>query len=410
MSSNAGSLESWFIDFVRDETSPERVKAWTERTAQQVLADTPEVAEDATLAALLRTSVQAHWVSFLDQLKDPDGEVKLVKPAIEFAASLAQRQIHLATLVKVYRIGQQCTWRYLIEVIDRLEDGVVDDTEVVVRFWERASAWLDFSVTASLDVFQAERDRQLQGAAAERLEWVRRALDGEVLDTREFSARVGGYPVSAYNTAILLQARNNDAVADLERLATQIAGDLGSRQPLVVMPGGRELWGWVGTRSKPDLQLLRRQEAYLHDKGIAAHVGTPGEGIEGFAVSHRESREAQRIALQAKTQAPLTLFPDVELMSLVSQSGDGGRRFAVRTLGGLAEGSETAARLRETVLALVSSGSVDEASRELRVHKNTVRYRVAQAEKLLGRPVTQSPVELALALRYYATFIGSDVS
>jgi DNA-binding PucR family transcriptional regulator len=281
---------------------------------------------------------------------------------------------------------------------------------VIVQFWERASAWIDFSVTASLDVYQAERDRQLQGAAAERLEWVRKALDGTVQDTREFSARLGGYPVSAFNTAFVLRAHDTDAVAELERVSAQLAADLGSRQPLVVAPGGRELWGWVGTRSEPDLRLLRRRTGALREKAISAYVGTPGEGIDGFVVSHRESREAQRIALQAGTADPLTLFSDIEVLSLVNQSGDGGRRFAERTLGELAEATETAARLRETVLALLSSASVDEASQKLQVHKNTVRYRVAQAEKVLGHPVTDAPVELALALRYHATFIDSGSS
>lgn len=35
------------------------------------------------------------------------------------------------------------------------------------------------------------------------------------------------------------------------------------------------------------------------------------------------------------------------------------------------------------------------------VHKNTVRYRVNQAEELLGRRAFDSPTEVELALRYY---------
>lgn len=407
MGSTSGT-EEWFHQFVRTECRPELVDAWTDRTTGRILAETPEVANDAVLAALVRTSVRAHWVAFLEQLSDPEGEAQLVGPAMEFAAMLAQRQIHLATLFKVYRLGSQATWRYLTEVVGRAEAGEVDDVEVVVKFWERASTWIDFSASASVDVYQAERDRQLQGATAERMEWVRKALDGTVQDTREFSARVGGYPVSAYNTAFVLQADDPDAVAELGRMAAQLAADLGSRQPLTVNPGGRELWGWVGTRSEPDVRVLRDRAGALRDLGIRAYVGMPGEGMDGFAVSHRESREAQRIALQGRATEPITLFSDIELVSLVNHAGDSGRRFAARTLGDLAEETETAARLRETVLAYLTSSSVDEASQRLRVHKNTVRYRVAQAEKVLSHPVTEVPVELALALRYHATFMESD--
>jgi hypothetical protein len=230
------------------------IDSWVDRMASAILAEVPEVADDAPLAELLRTSARAHWAAFLEGLTSPAGDVTLVRPAVEFASALAQRQIHLATLFKVYRIAQQTTWRYVTEAVPGASTAEVGDAEVLVHLWDRASAWIDASVSASVGVYQGARDRMRQGAVAERIEWIRKALDGQVLDTREFSARLGGYPVSAYNTAFVLQAAENDTVAELERVAAQFAGDLGSRQLLVVPAGGRELWGWVGTRSNPELR------------------------------------------------------------------------------------------------------------------------------------------------------------
>lgn len=408
VSSAEGRVDAWFVDFVAGEGDPARVDAWVDRIARTILAEVPEVAEDAALATLMRTSVKSHWLAFLERLTAPAGEVALVMPAQEFAARLAERQIHLATLFKVYRIAQQGTWRYVTEVVPGANTPDVDDTDLLVHLWDRASAWIDASVSASVDVYQDARDRMRQGAAAERLEWIRKALDGQALDTREFSARLGGYPVSAYNTAFVLHAADNDTVAELERVASQFAGDLGSRQPLVVAPGGRELWAWVGTRSRPELRLLERRERQLVEQGVTAYVGTPGEGLEGFAVSHREARTAERITLRAGASRPVTLFPEVELLALVSDSGEAGRRFTLRTLGPLAEPTETAQRLRETLLTLVTAGSVEEAAKALQVHKNTVRYRLAQAEESMGRSVSQAPVELALALRYHAAFLAPE--
>jgi DNA-binding PucR family transcriptional regulator len=191
-------------------------------------------------------------------------------------------------------------------------------------------------------------------------------------------------------------------------VGAQLARTLGATHPLLVSPGGRELWGWTGTRDHPDLQLLAATQTQLRDANITAYVGTPTQGIAGFAVSHREAQTALRIAAQSPRPQTLTLFADVEVVALISQSGDAARRFVDRTLGGLAAANETAQRLRETVLALLSAGSVDAASRQLVVHKNTVRYRVAQAEELLGHPVVDAPIELALALRYHETFLAAE--
>jgi DNA-binding PucR family transcriptional regulator len=43
---------------------------------------------------------------------------------------------------------------------------------------------------------------------------------------------------------------------------------------------------------------------------------------------------------------------------------------------------------------------VDMAASELIVHKNTIRYRLAQAEELIGHPLSERRAHLELALRY----------
>lgn len=404
MAEKPEQLDVWIAEFVETESAPARVDEWVRRTSETILDETPEVAEDATLAQLVRDSVRAHWTAFLGGLTGPVTEIRLVQPAADLAGVLAHRRLHLATLFKLYRIAQQATWRHVIDAVRRADTQDMDDTEVLVHVWSRASSWIDASVTASVDIYQRERDRIRQGAAAARLEWVRKALDGDVPDLREFSAHLDGYPVSECNTALVLQAPDDDGFAQLEQAAKELAREIGSRHPLLVAPGGRELWAWAATHAVPDLSGLAGAQDDLRDAGIIATVGTPVAGIDGFVVSHREAQTARRIALQSATPAPLTLFTDVELVALMSQSGDAATRFVRRTLGPLAEPTETARRLRETVLALLDSGSVEQAARRLVVHKNTVRYRVGQAEEALGHSVAECAVELATALRYHAAF------
>jgi DNA-binding PucR family transcriptional regulator len=47
---------------------------------------------------------------------------------------------------------------------------------------------------------------------------------------------------------------------------------------------------------------------------------------------------------------------------------------------------------------LVAAGSSTRVAKQLYVHQNTVSYRVKRAEELLGRRVTEDPIELICAL------------
>jgi len=89
---------------------------------------------------------------------------------------------------------------------------------------------------------------------------------------------------------------------------------------------------------------------------------------------------------------------------LVTDAGEL-QSFAGETLGELVEENLGAADLRNTLQVLLDTNlNVAHASRELHFHYNTLRYRIAKLEKLLG-PFTTDPLlrlDLALALRVVA--------
>ncbi|MGW8683931.1 helix-turn-helix domain-containing protein [Streptomyces sp. NPDC055817] len=47
---------------------------------------------------------------------------------------------------------------------------------------------------------------------------------------------------------------------------------------------------------------------------------------------------------------------------------------------------------------------MEATAEQLFVHKNTVRYRLTRAEKILGHPLTDHTAKVELALRYIALF------
>ena len=112
-------------------------------------------------------------------------------------------------------------------------------------------------------------------------------------------------------------------------------------------------------------------------------------------------------ALAGGDAAAVMRYDRVELVSLLASDFPRARAFVAARLGPLAAPTESAARLRETVLAfLAANGSGTRAAKELYVHHNTVAYRVKRAEELLGRSVTDEPIELTCALTL-AAVLGS---
>jgi DNA-binding PucR family transcriptional regulator len=60
--------------------------------------------------------------------------------------------------------------------------------------------------------------------------------------------------------------------------------------------------------------------------------------------------------------------------------------------------------VRETVLAHLTTLNVEATADRLFVHKNTVRYRIAKAEELLGHPLSERSTQVELALRWVSLF------
>ena len=75
-----------------------------------------------------------------------------------------------------------------------------------------------------------------------------------------------------------------------------------------------------------------------------------------------------------------------------------------RAMGQLGADDRNTALVRDTVLAYLTTLSIDAAAEQLFVHKNTVRYRLARAEEMLGHPLSQGSTQLELALRWVSHF------
>lgn len=397
-------LAPWLASFVEEEGHPDKVDAWVTRTAAAINLEVEAVRQDPEVQEEVRATIRDHWTAFLTQFDSPDFSFHLVDAGRVFAMEFARRQLPLESMINLYRVAQQSTWDYITDVVNELPPDSIDHAAVLIYFWSRASTWIDRSITESVAVFQTELARVMAGTEAQRYDVVRDVLAGKTEDRRAVSTALGGYPLSVMHTAVVLESQSTDAVNDLRTLAVEIATLTGVQNPLLVKPGGRRLWMWLGSGQDLDLDVLRETDAALRPQ-VAVGVGSAVHGLEGFAVSHREALEALRVG-GAMTRRPgyVTCYSDIEMAALLRCTPEVDR-FIERALGPLIQRDIATDRIRETVQAYLNAGgNVDEASQEIFVHRNTVRYRLNQAEELLGHKVVKVNAPLAVALSHFRAF------
>ena len=370
----------------------------------------PELRErdDGELRGETLASCEVNIAQVLRLQKLAAGPDALVLPveAAEWARSLVRRGITLATLLRAYRLGHAWLWDRWSQLLhERVADG-----EAFVGAEQQSSAFMFAYIDLISDVLVAEygseRERVMRSAEQLRAETVRAILAGEPVDG-EVAGRRLGYELRRHHVALRVSGRGSE-LRGLERAAREAAAAVGAGEPLVVATGAATVDVWSGALRPPG--PLTGLDAYVPPDGILVAVGTPGHDVDGFRRSHAEALQAARVAALGRgAAAPVTRYERVELVALLASDFPRARAFVATRLGPLAAPDEPAERLRETVLAfLVAGGSATRVAKRLFVHQNTVSYRVKRAEELLGRRVTDDPIELTCALTL-AAVLGASV-
>ncbi|HEX6917758.1 MAG TPA: helix-turn-helix domain-containing protein, partial [Phycicoccus sp.] len=196
--------------------------------------------------------------------------------------------------------------------------------------------------------------------------------------TQAVRTRDPGVPVAGFSQEVVAllpvdeSADTETVLRPVGDLVREVRGDGG---------GGRRTFSTGVSRTVRSVaELPRAYEEAL----TAVHVGRQVNGGSGLSHFHQ-----------------LGIY---RLLALVPDSADL-RRFVVESLGDLAtDDSPENADLRHTLSVLIDTNlNVAETARQLFFHYNTLRYRIAKLERMLG-PFTSDPqlrLTLALALRVH---------
>lgn len=366
------------------------------KRAFELSPELPDEIFDATLASA---------VNGLDEIlagiirgDDPDN---FVVPAESRALAelIAQHGLPVDMLVRMSRSAHSYLLRrWTAEVREAADEDLVVAAE---NYCERTLfAWFDVLDRRWAEAYYAEVARLAADTESVREEIIRSILSGGATDTVAVGRRLG-YRLDGPHRGFLLwgdpdQEASRSALAGLTQVLSEAF-----RAPVVTLRlDAGSMAGWVASSAPLPADALR---AVLRksDPPMKVAFGSAHDGLAGFTLTHHEAGDTRRVVeiSEGRVGGLVHEHSDVAFVALATADIDAARRFIHQELGRLAAQDDDTVRIASTLrVYFAEMGTVARTARRLGVHKNTVLYRLQQAEELLGRSINERRLELQLAL------------
>ncbi|KGN32379.1 hypothetical protein N802_18615 [Knoellia sinensis KCTC 19936] len=371
----------------------------------------PELDGDGPIVDLLHASIEGNLENILYSLRHRIG-VEGVEPpsaAYEYARRLAQRGVPVSALVRAYRLAQQ----HLLELVFDECQAIEAEPDVRADAYQHIIValfdYIDWISQGVINVYESERERWLTELTSARTGRVEDLIAGRVTDV-DAAEKVIGYRLRVPHLAAILwvpeTGAQQDQVSRFTRSAAIIAEHVESRRSPLVIPRDRaSAWAWfeVEENCRIDGDVLFSSLAAVGGPPVPrVAFGRTQTGVAGFRATHQQALQAQQVAMvrDDPTHA-VTCFdePGLKVAALLVRELDTTRTWVRETLGDLARADEHHERLRRTLLLFFQNDSSYTATADaMLMHKNSVKYRIASAEKALGRSISSDRQAIELAL------------
>jgi len=180
-----------------------------------------------------------------------------------------------------------------------------------------------------------------------------------------------------------------------------------SQEVVALVPVGPDSDADAVLRAVGEVAKVVRGDGGGGRRSFSTGVSRPITSAADLPAAYDEALKAVHVGRQMHGESALTHFDGLGIYRLLALIPDGAdlRRFVEESLGDLAhDDSPENADLRRTLSVLIDTNlNVAETARRLFFHYNTLRYRIAKLERMLG-PFTSDPqlrLTLALALRIH---------
>jgi sugar diacid utilization regulator len=141
--------------------------------------------------------------------------------------------------------------------------------------------------------------------------------------------------------------------------------------------------------------------------GVRLAYGRGGDGAAGVAASYREARTAlalgQRVKAGTETRV-VSGYDELKVFAAIEQvaGSSAGRSFAREVLEPLRRLDGQTGNLEEIVLGYIeASGNINEAARRLRLHRNTMLYKLDRASRALQMDIRTAQAQFMVWLAHH---------
>ncbi|OYD70318.1 Rv1453 family transcriptional regulator [Rhodococcus sp. OK302] len=369
--------------------------AWLDEMDDAVLGANPTIAADPELAAAVSRSNRANmhfWGTANVRAPGVPVPPNAGPEPMNVARELVRRGLDAYSL-DAYRVGEGVAWRRLMQIAFELTSDPSLLSELLDVCSQSISAFVDETLAGIATQIELERDELTRGTHAELRETVALILGGAPIPRRRAEGRLG-YALTGPHTASVIWTDNPDGdLTRLDRAAEAFGQAAEVPRPLIVLASTATRWVWARSGTV-DTDSLLRTIGSAPDVRIA--IGPNADGIAGFRRSHFDALTTQQMMARLHSPQQIAKFTDVELVALITADADRAGAFVKHVLG---EFESASPELQESVRTFVAEQcNASRAATRLYTHRNTLLRRLARADDLLPRPLSESSVNVAVAL------------
>lgn len=364
-----------------------RLRTRREEIEQAVLArvyaiSDPSLVSDPEYSEGLRSAVTVALELALTAAGGSERHPPPIPPALLVQARVAARSgVDLDTVLRRYMAGNALLGDFVIEAAE--SQGALRGP-VLRRLMRTQASVFDRLLAAVTDEHRRELEDCHAGDEKHQTELVQKLLEGERIDTAALA-----YELESTHVGVV--AKGPEAAGLIRGLGRTL-----DYRVLLVDRGGGTLWAWLGGRRGIDLEEVRDLASARCPPEVSLAIGEPGEGVEGWRLSHRQACAALPIAMRG---SDTVRYADVALIASMFQDDLLAISLRRLYLDPIADGGGGSV-LQETLRAyLAAERNVSSAAAVLGVNRHTVSNRLRMVEERLGRPLSSCMADIDAAIR-----------
>ena len=290
-------------------------------------AEMPELFPDGQSVEVNLSSAEAGVRQLADIVEvtgDPRG-IDLPAPTVAIARAAVQRQIPLVNFMRFYRVAQDVVWQWMCARVVEASADSADQATALKLATSWLFGYLDAAMLRAEQVYEAEWEAWVRGAAAARTAAIDDILAERERDPQRASKRLR-YDINRHHVGMIAWMdslpEDRDDQPILAEALTNLADRIGAETTLVQPTGWLAAAGWLSRRSAFEpaaLDAVTMSGKSALPQGLRVGVGDQGHGLKGFRRSHMEAAHARLVASLSGTHAGvLTRYRDVAVAALAA--------------------------------------------------------------------------------------------